>query len=85
MKRFQALFTLGALLTSLSLALTACGGTVAPAAPESESRPEQASTSTDADQGPVAANFTVSTGDDSTFSLNEHRGEIVVLYFSFPG
>lgn len=32
-----------------------------------------------------APSFTVSTGGGSTFSLEEHRGEVVILYFSFPG
>ena len=35
--------------------------------------------------GPVAPDFIVSTGAGSAFSLAEHRGEVVVLYFSFPG
>ena len=35
--------------------------------------------------GPVAPDFIVSTGVGSTFSLAEHRGDVVVLYFSFPG
>ena len=32
-----------------------------------------------------ATAFAVSTGGGSTFSLEEHRGEVVILYFSFPG
>ena len=33
----------------------------------------------------IASSFTVSTGGGSTFSLDEHDGEVVILYFSFPG
>ena len=35
--------------------------------------------------GPVAPDFIVRTGEGSAFSLAEHKGEVVVLYFSFPG
>ena len=35
--------------------------------------------------GSQAPSFTVSTGEGSTFSLDEHRNEVVILYFSFPG
>ena len=37
------------------------------------------------DKRPLAPQFTVGTGNGSTFSLGDHRGEVVVLYFSFPG
>ena len=33
----------------------------------------------------LAPSFSVSTGEGTTFSLGEHGGEVVVLYFSFPG
>ncbi len=33
----------------------------------------------------IAPSFTVSTGGGSTFSLDEHDDEVVILYFSFPG
>ena len=35
--------------------------------------------------GSIAPSFTVSTGGGSTFSLDDHRDEVVILYFSFPG
>ena len=35
--------------------------------------------------GPKAPSFSVSTGGSSNFSLDEHSGEVVILYFSFPG
>ena len=35
--------------------------------------------------GPIAPSFTVNTGGGSTFSLDEHGGEVEILYFSFPG
>lgn len=34
---------------------------------------------------PVVSNFAVSTGQDTAFTLSEHAGDVVVLYFSFPG
>ncbi len=33
----------------------------------------------------IAPSFTVSTGGGSTFSLDDHHDEVVILYFSFPG
>ncbi len=36
-------------------------------------------------EGSQAPSFTVSTGRGSTFSLDEHGNEVVILYFSFPG
>jgi hypothetical protein len=33
----------------------------------------------------VAPDFSVGTGPNATFSLSDHRGDVVVLYFSFPG
>ena len=38
-----------------------------------------------ADKRPLAPEFTVGTGNGSSFSLKDRRGEVVVLYFSFPG
>ncbi len=40
---------------------------------------------TEGAQGAQAPSFSVSTGEDSSFSLDEHSGEVVLLYFSFPG
>ena len=34
---------------------------------------------------PLVSNFAVSTGQDTAFTLSEHAGDVVVLYFSFPG
>ena len=34
---------------------------------------------------PAVADFTVSTEEGRTFSLSDHRGDVVVLYSSFPG
>lgn len=45
----------------------------------------QAARSTDAKQGPIAPDFTVTTAFDSSFSLREHVGDVIVLYFSFVG
>ena len=46
---------------------------------------DRASPSQASSQRPLAADFSVNTGGDSTFSLSDHRGEVIVLYFSFPG
>ena len=35
--------------------------------------------------GQLVRDFTVSTGAGSSFTLRGHRGEIILLYFSFPG
>ncbi len=35
--------------------------------------------------GPAAPPFAVSTGQETVFSLSDHEGDVVVLYFSFPG
>ncbi len=66
-------------LITLGAALAACGA--APA--ENHQPPPSASSARVA--GPKAPSFSVSTGGESTFSLDEHSGEVVVLYFSFPG
>ena len=70
-----------ALLMVAGLAMAGCtsGPTAArPAAVDLQSSSAQPS-------GPVAPGFIVSTGVGSAFSLAEHKGEVVVLYFSFPG
>ena len=69
MNTFERWFVLIPLFGVLGLALAACGGT------------DSAATSA----ASQAVDFTVSTGPLSSFSMSEHRGDIVVLYFSFPG
>ena len=61
------------------------GACTAQSSPSTESKADIASPSLASNQRPLAADFSVNTGGDSTFSLSDHRGEIVVLYFSFPG
>ncbi len=60
----------------------ACGG-------GSEGAPSENSLSSNRQSGPAggkqAPPFSVSTGGESTFSLDEHGGEVVLLYFSFSG
>ncbi|MCH8185860.1 MAG: hypothetical protein IH862_07155 [Chloroflexi bacterium] len=69
-----------ALLTSAGIALAACGDASSSASPpSSDVGPSQTAA------GPVVADFTLSTGPASSFSLVEHAGDVVVLYFSFPG
>ena len=68
-----------AMLLTLGAVLVACAG--APA--EGLSLPQPAPAARVAE--PLAPSFSVSTGKGSAFSLDEHTGEVVILYFSFPG
>ena len=34
---------------------------------------------------PLAGDYTINTGPNASFSSVDHAGDIVVLYFSFPG
>ena len=56
----------------------------------SEGAPSEISSNSIEQSGPGsgggrAPSFSVSTGGESSFSLDEHGGEVVLLYFSFPG
>ena len=73
------------LLLMLAIALAACAN-----GPEDLARGGSVSNGhavADASQteGPLVPDFTVNTGGGSSFSLSGHRGEILLLYFSFPG
>ena len=70
---------LGVTLISLALTMEACGSDSSGAGNAANTRPSLAG------DRPIAADFTVGIGGDSTFSLSEHSGDVVVLYFSFPG
>ena len=69
-------------LFALIVVLFACGG-------GSEGAPPENISSSNGQSGPAGGqqvpSFSVSTGGESTFSLDEHGGEVVLLYFSFPG
>ena len=71
------------MLLALCAVLTACGG--APAGPPTDNSPLPSSASADRVAKSLAPSFSVSTGRGSVFSLEEHSGEVVVLYFSFRG
>ena len=58
------------LLVMLAVTLAACGG----------NRPEVGPKT-----GQLVPEFTVRTSAGSSFSSRAHRGEIILLYFSFPG
>ncbi len=77
--RIRRLVGLAAMLTSVGIALAACGDASSASSPSSGVAPSQTAA------GPVVADFTLSTGPASSFSLVEHAGDVVVLYFSFPG
>ena len=67
------------LLLTLIALLIACEG--APAAPSRLSSGDSASGVAES----VAPEFSVTTGAGSRFLSTEHNGEVMVLYFSFPG
>ena len=77
--RITHLVGLAVMLTSAGIALAACGDASPAGSPSSGVGPSQTAV------GPVVADFTLSTGPSSSFSLGEHSGDVVVLYFSFPG
>ena len=62
-----------AALFALIALFVACGGGSAGTDPSNE------------EVRPLVSNFAVSTGQDTAFTLSEHAGDVVVLYFSFPG
>ena len=68
------------LLLMMAVALAACGN-----APEGPRSNAQVTAGRSTEAGPIVPDFTVGTGGDSSFSLHGHRGEIILLYFSFPG
>ncbi len=70
---------LAVMLTSAGIALAACGDTSPASSIPSDAGPSQTAA------GPVVADFNLSTGPASSFSLGEHAGDVVVLYFSFAG
>ncbi len=77
--RIKSLVGLAVMLTSAGIALAACGDASPTSSPSSDVGPSQTAA------GPVVADFTLSTGPASSFSLVEHAGDVVVLYFSFAG
>ncbi len=77
--RIRSLVGLAVVLTSAGIALAACGDASSASSIPSDVGPSQTAA------GPVVADFTLSTGPASSFSLVEHAGDVVVLYFSFPG
>ncbi len=77
--RIRRLVGLAAMLTSAGIALAACGGASSAGSIPTDVGPSRTAA------GPAVADFTLSTGPSSSFSLVEHAGDVVVLYFSFPG
>ncbi len=76
---FRSLVGVALILTFAGIALAACGAASSASPPSSDVGPSQAT------DGPVVADFTLSIGPASSFALVEHAGDVVVLYFSFPG
>ena len=85
MSLFRSVNVLAAILFGLIGLLAACGGGPSDAASESRRSSVQSSSLGAGVGGPKAPSFSVSTGGASAFSLAEHGGEVVLLYFSFPG
>ena len=77
--RIRSMIGVSVMLTFAGIALTACGDASSANPPSSGEGPSQSAA------GPVVADFTLSTGPTSSFSLDEHAGDVVVLYFSFAG
>ena len=77
--RIRSLVGVAVMLTLAGIALGACGDASPASSIPSDVGPSQPAA------GPVVADFTLSTGSASSFSLREHAGDVVVLYFSFPG
>ncbi len=74
------------LLLMTILLLVACGSdSTTGSQAAASSRLSQSSKPVTAVGGPVAPDFTVSTGQETAFSLSDHQGDVVILYFSFPG
>ena len=74
-----------AVLLALSAVLAACGGGSAVKSTENRSNSIPPAGGAGKGGGALAPSFSVSTGAGSIFSLDEHNGEVVLLYFSFPG
>jgi cytochrome oxidase Cu insertion factor (SCO1/SenC/PrrC family) len=69
----------------LTLLLFACGGGSASLEPASGPDSSRSQDPAAAVARPPVMDFAISTGRGTSFSLSEHAGEVVVLYFSFPG
>lgn len=74
-----------AVLFGLGGVLAACGGESSGIYSDGNERSAASAGSASGDGSPMAPAFSVSTGAKSAFSLDEHGGEVVLLYFSFPG
>ena len=74
------------LLLMLAVTLAACGGNEPEAIAQEVSVPNGRSLEGISPvAGQLVPDFTLNTGSGSSFSLRSHRGEIILLYFSFPG
>ncbi len=71
--RIRRLIGVAVMLTSAGVALAACGDASPASSIPSGVGPSQTAA------GPVVADFTLSTGPASSFSLVEHAGDVVVL------
>ncbi len=79
MKRLRWRLPSGSAILITTLLLAACSDTSTGSTAPVSSKPVIAAS------GLVAPDFSVSTGQNSAFSLSDHKGDVVVLYFSFPG
>lgn len=74
------------MLLMIAVALAACGGNgLEGSASDGSGSNARIIAEVSLEAGPLVPDFTVSTGGGSSFSLSGHRGEIILLYFSFPG
>jgi cytochrome oxidase Cu insertion factor (SCO1/SenC/PrrC family) len=84
MKSLRMRTVSGPLVLILSLVLVACSQGGVGSDSTSSSASSLGASQVVASKAAVP-DFTVSTGAGTTFSLSDHRGDVVVLYFSFPG
>ncbi len=73
------------LLVMITLLLAACSSDSTGSQTVASSSSPRTSPQVEASSGPVVQDFAVSTGQETAFSLSDHQGDVVILYFSFPG
>ncbi len=85
MKRLQSRLLQCSVLLIITLFLAACGNNSTSSSTNFNSIQSVSPQAAAASTGTAVPNFQVSTGEETTFSLDDHQGDVVVLYFSFPG
>ena len=84
MKSLRSRIAPGYLGVIVTLLLVACGQSLSSSEPTAGSASSVREGQAAIDEA-TAPDFAISTGDGTIFTLSDHRGDVVVLYFSFPG